>query len=80
MDESGAVPEAGRGVKRLVFKVLDQTSKGIYLCFAEPSQNDDEAKTQSAIFLKRSKCAVKGAGVLSRICCMPSDWRKRFDG
>lgn len=40
-------------MKRLGFTVLDQTSKGIYVCFAEPNQNDGEAKTQSVIFLKR---------------------------
>jgi hypothetical protein len=53
VDENDAIIEAGGGVKRLAIKVLDQTSKGIYVCFAEPGQNGGDAKTQSVILLKR---------------------------
>ena len=41
------------GARELVIKVLASTPKGIYACFAEPSQNDDMAKTQRLILLKR---------------------------
>lgn len=68
VDESEAVLEAAGGVRRLVIKVLDQKSSGIYVCVAEPGENGGSAKTQSVIVLKSS-----------RIYCMPSGWRKRLN-
>jgi len=29
---------------------------------------------------ERSACIAKGTRILSRICCMPGDWRKRLYG
>ena len=52
-DQNDAVIEAEGGVKRVAIKVLDQTSKGIYVCLAEPGQNGGEAKTQRVVLLKR---------------------------
>jgi hypothetical protein len=51
--ENHAIIEAAGGAERLVIKVLDQTSKGIYVCFADPGQNGGEPKTQSVVHLKR---------------------------
>lgn len=53
VDENHAVIEAAGGAKRLVIKVLDQTSEGIYVCFADPRQNGGDPKTQSVVLLKR---------------------------
>ena len=53
VDESEAVLEAARGVRRLAIKVLDQKSSGIFVCVAEPGENGGSAKTQNVIFLKR---------------------------
>ena len=53
VDENHAIIEAADGARRLVIKVLDQTSKGIYVCFADPGQNGGEPKTQSVVLLKR---------------------------
>ncbi len=52
VDENHAIIEAA-GAKRLLIKVLDHTSKGIYVCFADPGQNGGEPKTQSVVLLKR---------------------------
>jgi hypothetical protein len=52
VDENHAIIEAAGGTKRLVIKVLDQTSKGIYVCFAHLGQNGGEAKTQRVVLLK----------------------------
>jgi hypothetical protein len=62
LDENDAIIEAADGVNRLAIKVLDHTSKGIYVCFAEPGQNGGEAKTQGAFLLKRkdSNALLKG--------------------
>ena len=62
VDENHAIIEAAGGAERLVIKVLDQTSKGIYVCFAEPGQKGGEAKTQGAFLLKRkdSNALLKG--------------------
>jgi hypothetical protein len=35
VDENDAIVEAAGGAKRLVTKILNQTSKGIYVCFAD---------------------------------------------
>ena len=53
VEENDAIISTADGAGELVIKVLDSTSKGIYTCFAEPSQNDDKAKTQRVILLKR---------------------------
>ena len=53
VDENDAIIEAADGAKSLAIKVLDQTSKGIYVCLAEPGQNGGGAKTQSVVLLKR---------------------------
>jgi hypothetical protein len=53
LDENDAIIEAAHGLSTLAIKVLDQTSKGIYVCFADPSQNGGEPKTQSVVLLKR---------------------------
>src|SRR5215469_13711899 len=52
VDENEAVIETADGVRMLAINVLDQTSKGIYVCFAEPDQSGG-AKTQSVVLLKR---------------------------
>ena len=52
LDKNDAIIEAADGVSRLVIKVLDQTSKGIYVCFADPGQNGGEPKTQIVVLLK----------------------------
>ena len=82
VDENEAVIEAAGGVKRLAIKVLDQKSSGIYVCVAEPGENGGQAKTQSVLLAEkeRSACIAKGTRILSRICCMPGDWRKRLYG
>src|ERR1700738_4807479 len=54
VDETEAVIKAVGGVKRLAIKVLDQKSSGIYVCVAEPGENGRQAKTQSALVLKRN--------------------------
>lgn len=61
-DENDAIIEAADGVSRLAIKVLDQTSKGIYVCFAEPRQNGGEPKMQRVFLLKRkdSSALLKG--------------------
>ena len=53
VDESEAVLDAAGGVRRLAIRVLDQKSKGIYVCVAEPGEDGRSAKTQSVILLKR---------------------------
>ena len=53
VDESEAVLEGARGMRRLTIKVLEQKSSGIYVCVAEPGENGGSAKTQSVILLKR---------------------------
>ena len=53
VDEDDAIIATADGVKRLAIKVLDQTSKGIYVCLAEPGQDGGEARTQSVVFLQR---------------------------
>ena len=58
VDESEAVLEAAGGVKRLAIKVLDQKSSGIYVCVAEPREDDRSAKTQSVILLKRKDASA----------------------
>lgn len=53
MDENEATIEAPGGVRKLVIKVLDQKSSGIYVCVAEPGENGGETKAQSVVLLKR---------------------------
>ena len=58
-----SLPSAFRPKKEKAKKtVLDHTSKGIYVCFAEPGQNGSEAKTQGAFLLKTkdSNALLKG--------------------
>jgi hypothetical protein len=62
VDETEAVIEALDGVKRLTIKVLDQKTSGIYVCVAEPGENGGEAKSQSAVLLKR-----KDANILLKV-------------
>lgn len=50
VDENEAVIETADGLRML--DVLDQTSKGIYVCF-DPDQSGGGAKTQSVVLLKR---------------------------
>jgi hypothetical protein len=52
VDENEAVIEAAGGVERLVIKILDQNSSGIYVCVAEPGEEGGQAKTQSVLVLK----------------------------
>ena len=54
VDENEAVIEAAGGVERLVIKILDQNSSGIYVCVAEPGEEGGQAKTQSVLVLKRN--------------------------
>ena len=52
VDENEAIIETADGVRKFSIKVLEQTSKGIYVCFAEPDPSGGEAKTQSVVLLK----------------------------
>ena len=51
MDENEAVMEAPGGVRRLAIKVLAQKTSGIYVCLAEPAENDGKPKNQSVLLL-----------------------------
>jgi hypothetical protein len=51
--ENEAVLAASSGPKKLAIKVLDQKPSGIYVCVAEPGQNEAETKMQSVFLLKR---------------------------
>jgi hypothetical protein len=64
VEESEAIIQAAGGTRRLLIKVLDQQSGGIYACVAQPGQNGGAAKTQTVIFLKRkdSNALLKGRG------------------
>ena len=53
VDENKAIVEAPDGAKKLAIKVLDQKASGIYVCIAEPGQNEGETKAQSVVLLKR---------------------------
>src|SRR6267143_2745307 len=64
MDENEAVMEAQGGVRRLAIKILAQKTSGIYVCLAEPAENDGKPKNQSVLLLvKRNDPSVllKGA-------------------
>ena len=68
-------------MRRLAIKVLDQKSSGIYVCVAEPGENGGQQSAKRNFAEKEGcECIAKGARVISRICCMPGDWRKRLDG
>jgi hypothetical protein len=82
VDESEAVIEAAGGVRKLSIKVLDQKSSGIYVCVAERGENGGQGKDANCARAEkeRSKCIAKGTGILSRIRCVPGDWRERLFG
>ena len=73
MDENKAVIEVPGGAKRLVIKILDQQSSGIYVCVAEPGENGGQVKTQSVIFLKRkdSNALLKGRETFREFAACP---------
>jgi hypothetical protein len=60
--ENEAIVEAASGLRRLAIKILDQKWSGIYVCVAEPGQNEAETKMQSVVLLKRknSTALLKG--------------------
>jgi len=51
--ENEAVLSASSGPRKLAIKVLEQKPSGIYVCVAEPGQNEAETKMQSVFLLKR---------------------------
>jgi hypothetical protein len=58
LDQTEALVEAG-GKRRLVIKILQEGSAGIYACMAEASRAGEDPKAQSVMLLKR-----KGPGDL----------------
>jgi inorganic pyrophosphatase len=61
LNDSEAIIEAD-GVKKLVIKILDEKSSGIYVCVGTPEINGVTTKTQSVILLKMkdSSALLKG--------------------
>jgi hypothetical protein len=77
MGENEAIIEAADGVRRLVIKVLDQKSSGIYVCVTEPRENGRyKSAKRGTAENGESEYVAKGARVVSRICCMSRDWWK----
>ena len=52
--ERETIIQAVSGKRKLSFKVLDQSSSGIYVCITEPGQIAGQAKMQTVFLLKRN--------------------------
>jgi hypothetical protein len=54
LNDNDAVVASATGTEKLIITVLQQKSSGIYICIAEPEEENSVAKTQSVIVLKRN--------------------------
>ena len=85
-DENEAIIEAASGVRRLMIKVLDQKSSGIYVCVAEPGDKGGDTKAQSVVLLKRKNpnSLLKGRESFREFAACPviggSDFATNSDG
>jgi hypothetical protein len=52
--ERETIIQAVGGTRKLLIKVLDQRSSGIYVCITEPGQIAGQAKMQTVVLLKRN--------------------------
>ena len=72
-NDNEAVIEAADGVRKLVIKVLNQKSLGIYVCIGTPGVNEDGTKTQSVVLLrmKDSNALLEGRESFQEFAACP---------
>ena len=72
-NDNEAVIEAADGAKKLMIKVLDQKSSGIYVCIGTPGVNGGDTTTQSVVLLrmKDSNALLKGRESFQEFAACP---------